>query len=203
MPEKRRAGTPRKPKKGKEKRSIYFVLWAVFTAFSLLIVLLFGVSQSVALKQSYENAAMKETFTTGSAVKAEYERLADRFGAASDPGDFFRAVSSERNVCAALLDENGEVIYPASGGDVISDGAKAAAKDLIQKLKNGGAQGGNVFELGKTDAEGVYVGVTNDGYLLVSRRLDINSAMMRQLNGRTVLIAVFVLVLSFVVKVVH
>ena len=72
MPEKRRAGTPRKPKKGKEKRSIYFVLWAVFTAFSLLIVLLFGVSQSVALKQSYENAAMKETFTTGSAVKAEY-----------------------------------------------------------------------------------------------------------------------------------
>ncbi|MBS5855305.1 MAG: HAMP domain-containing histidine kinase [Firmicutes bacterium] len=200
MPEKRRAGTPRNPKKGKKKRSIYFVLWAVFTAFSLLIVLLFGVSQSVALKQSYENAAMKETFTTGSAVKAEYERLADRFGAASDPDDFFRAVSSERNVCAALLDENGEVIYPVSGGDVISDGAKVAAKDLIQKLKNGGAQGGNVFELGKTDAEGVYVGVTNDGYLLVSRRLDINSAMMRQLNGRTVLIAVFVLVLSFVIS---
>ena len=150
MPEKRRAGTPRNPKKGKEKRSIYFVLWAVFTAFSLLIVLLFGVSQSVALKQSYENAAMKETFTTGSAVKAEYERLADRFGATNDHDDFFRAVSSERNVCAALLDENGEVIYPVSGGDVISDGAKVAAKDLIQKLKNGGAQGGSVFELGKT-----------------------------------------------------
>lgn len=44
------------------------------------------------------------------------------------------------------------------------------------------------------------MGVTNDGYLLVSRRLDINSAMMRQLNGRTVLIAVFVLVLSFVIS---
>ena len=200
MAKAKNAAKAAKPRKGKEKTSIYFVLWAVFTAFSLLIVLIFGVSQSVSLQQSYETAAMKETFNAGTAVKAKYERQADKFGGAADADEFFRMISAEHNVCAALLNGEGEVVYPASGNDVIGDGARAAAKELIEKLKNGDGLSGSGFELGKTDEEGVYVSATVDGYLFVSRKLDVNKTLIRQMNGRTVLIAVFVLVLSFVIS---
>ncbi len=192
--------TPKTPRRGKEKTSIYFVLWAVFTAFSLLIVLIFGISQSVSLQQSYETAAMKETFNAGTAVKEKYERSVGKFGGTADADEFFRTTSAEHNVCVALFDGDGELIYPASGSDAIGESARAAAKEFIEKLQNGDGPSGSGFELGKTDEEGVYVSATVDGYLFVSRKLDINKALIRQMNGRTVLIAVFVLVLSFVIS---
>ncbi len=192
--------TPKKPrKKGKEKTSIYFVLWAVFTAFSLLIVLMFSISQSVSLQQSYESSAMEETFAEGETVRREYTAYkvrVDKLGESADYSHFFRSISMEHNVCAALLNENAEVIYPVTGGEIIGDKAREAAKELIARLKKEEATNGSV----KTDSEGVYVCETGEGYLFVSRKLDVNKQLIRQMNGRMVLIAAFVLVLAFVIS---
>lgn len=192
--------TPKKPhKSGKEKTSIYFVLWTVFTAFSLLIVLLFSISQSVSLLQSYESSAMEETFSVGELVRkeyAEYKLRADKPGESEDVSRFFRTISMKHNVCAAMLSENADVIYPVSGSDILGDNAREAAKELIARLKKESAMNGTV----KTDSEGVYVCATADGYLFVSRKMDVNKQLMRQMNGRMVLIAAFVLVLAFVLS---
>ena len=58
-----------KRKKEKGKSSIYFVLWAAFTVLSLIIVLLFGVSQGVSVKDTYARAAMEDTLAAGNGVK--------------------------------------------------------------------------------------------------------------------------------------
>ena len=45
--------------------SIYFLLWTIFSVFSLLIVVLFGSTQQIMMTQSYKNEASREISERG------------------------------------------------------------------------------------------------------------------------------------------
>ena len=54
--------------------SIYFLLWATFTAFSLLIVLLLSISQSVMMSQAYKGQAARDVKDKGQQIQTLMQR---------------------------------------------------------------------------------------------------------------------------------
>ena len=60
--------------KKRGKKSIYFLLLASFTAFSLAIVLVFGFFQSRTVRETYARSAAEDTVSAGNSVKREVEK---------------------------------------------------------------------------------------------------------------------------------
>ena len=190
----------KKTKRERKKSSIYFVLWAAFTAFSLVIVLLFGFSQGFSVKDTYARAAMEDTLAAGNGVKKNLQERLNRLGASGAfTNEFFWEQSSAYNVRAFLLNDAGEVLLPDTESVEEVNFSQVTA-GLIARLEEDGAP----FTLTKTDEECVYAcAVKANGenyYLVVWRQLTANKALFRTVNSRTVLIGVFVLVLSFTIS---
>ena len=190
--------TKRKQEKGKS--SIYFVLWAAFTLLSLVIVLLFGISQGVSVKDTYARAAMEDTLAAGNGVKKNLQDKINRQGTAGAfTREFFWEQSSAYNVRAYLLSGDGYVLLP-DAENASSENFNELTVELIARLKKENSQ----FTLTKTDEECVYAcpvyADSEQYFLVVWRQLALNRALLRAVNGRTVLIGVFVLVLSFTIS---
>ncbi|MDD6996138.1 MAG: HAMP domain-containing sensor histidine kinase [Candidatus Borkfalkiaceae bacterium] len=189
-----------KKRKERKKSSIYFVLWAAFTAFSLVIVLLFGFSQGASVKDTYSRAAMEDTLAAGNGVKKNLQDKLNRQGiSGAFTREFFWEQSSAYNVRALLLDGDGNVLLPDEDSASAENFFEVTA-ELIARLGEENAP----FALAKTDEECVYAcSVYADGeeyFLVVWRQLALNKALFRAVNGRTVLIGIFVLVLSFMIS---
>lgn len=187
-----------KRKKEKGKSSIYFVLWAAFTVLSLIIILLFGVSQGVSVKDTYARAAMEDTLAAGNGVKKNLQDKINRQGASGAfTKEFFWEQSSAYNVRAYLLSGDGYVLLPDAA---TADNFNEITEELVARLKKENSQ----FTLTKTDEECVYAcpvyADSEQYFLVVWRPLALNQALLRAVNGRTVLIGVFVLVLSFTIS---
>lgn len=190
----------RKKENEKGKSSIYFVLWAAFTVFSLFIVLLFGVSQGVSVKDTYARAAMEDTLAAGNSVKKNLNDRINRLGVSGAfTKEFFWEQSSAYNVRAYLLDNGGNVLLP-DADSASADNFSEVTDEMIARLKEDKAP----FTLTKTEEVCVYAcSIDQEGgqyFLVVWRQLALNKALFRAVNGRTVLIGVFVIVLSFVIS---
>lgn len=194
----------KKRRKGGGRNSIYFVLWAAFTAFSLAIVVIFGISQSYSVKETYERSAAERTFSAGNSIKKELDER-QREGMPITK-EFFFEISLFYDVRAYLFDGDGGQIYPEGDFSADSDeetaALKSAAQELIRRLQSD--SDGMPAALKKTD--NAYVGVCSvsvDGsecFLVVRRALELNRSLLREVNGRTVLLGIFVVVLSFVIS---
>lgn len=87
--------------------SIYFLLWAAFSAFSLLIVLLFGFMQNIMLKQSYKSEIAYNLAEQGKAIRQELGNYDGRFYSA-----FVRYLAQRYDVGVYILDADGNVVFP-------------------------------------------------------------------------------------------
>ena len=56
--------------RGRHSASIYFLLWTIFSAFALVVVLFLGFSQQALLRRTYKDEAMREVSSKGEQIHA-------------------------------------------------------------------------------------------------------------------------------------
>lgn len=185
--------------------SIYFLLWAAFSAFSLLIVLLFGFMQNIMLKQSYKSEIAYNLAEQGKAIRQELGNYDGLFYSA-----FVRYLAQRYDVGVYILDADGNVVFPVEEDSETDftesfDFPEKVAR-LMEQLAS--AENGEVLY---EDPSGeyvygseliAYVGTeeTQTLYLYVFKPLKLVENVTSEMNIRTMLFAIFVLVLSFAVS---
>ncbi len=193
-------------RKKQRNTSIFFLLWTAFSVVLLLIVVLFGVSQRVSLKQAYRKEAAREVTERGHRVEAALvagppEWLGGNMNA------FVRLLARENNVSVFVLNVQGDVLFPMESGLDPSDpefGERFDFGEEIVDLKN---------KLSKTES-GFVVYENDDGYaygtkillegqecyLYLYDSMEIMEEVQHQVGLQTVFVGVFVLILSFAVS---
>ncbi len=197
--------------KKQRSASIYFLLWAAFSAFALLIVLLFGLTQNLLMKQSYKDQIAGSLAANGKAIQKELTMY---------PGPnysaFVRYQASRYDLRVYIVNPKGEIIFPVEEDAEGVDPEFSAQTDfpervsrLIERLDSAG----HTAVLYEDSAAGDYVygaqftyegkPIYLDGqpmYLYVCKSLKLIEDVVSQMNTRTLLMAIFVLVLSFTVS---
>ena len=196
--------------RGKQMRtSIYFLLWAIFTALSVFIILVCGISQNVVLSHTYKRQASREVTETGREIHAQLVRgLPDEFG--GNLSGYLRFLARTYNVEVLILNEDGDVLFPLEHNfdpdapEIFEQFDYSDEIEVLkQKLLDSEEEGEAVYETENEYVYGVkmslYSGAT-DVYLYTSKSLELVNTAAAKLVTRTVLISVFVLVLAFAVS---
>ena len=182
--------------------SIYFLLWAVFSVFSLFIVLFFGFSQRYMMTQTYKNEAVTELAHSGQKIQSEilYGNLSEFDG---NPSAQLRYLSEYYDVRVYVLNSKGEVLLPNFEGDTAElFDFSSEVEDLKTRLEGKNKNTPVLYEGEKKYCYGAEIPVGSDdsAYLLVTKSLTLLHTVNRQLTVRTWISALFVFVLSFAVS---
>ncbi len=179
--------------------SIYFLLWSVFTALSLFIVLLFGVSYQVLTAQTYKREAATEVQSKGELVR-EAVLLPPPPEFQDNRSAQIRFLAKTHDVDIFILSDTGELLYPQ---DVWNNESFAFEEKI--KVVFGAMQKQNSSTV-VYEGKGEYVYASEipmygeNTYLYVGRSLKLMQTVMGATAGRMIFIYVFVFVLSFAVS---
>ena len=111
-----RTGAPQKRRRPnyrdkQRSTSIYFLIWSIFTAMSVLIILLFGITQQVLMVQTYKSEASREITEKGKTLqRLVTEGPPEAFG--GNYSGYLRYLSATHDVRLYLLSEEGQVLFP-------------------------------------------------------------------------------------------
>ncbi len=211
---KRERKTPRAPRRRlslirrRQNASIYFLLWTVFAVFALFVVLVYSFTQQALLVHTYKDEAAKELAVKGREIKeALLVGPPSSFGENNYNG-FVRFLGSSHDVGVIVLDEQGRLIYPKDPGlqpdspeyEEYYNHADDAKKMLAEIAKRGEG-----YAIYGDDGEYIYaseLALYEDApmYLRVSKSMHLMENARASMGIRTVLIAVFVFVLSFAIS---
>lgn len=207
-------------KKGKIKRnrkyrgrqrntpSIYFLLWAVFSALSLFMVLFFGITQRVVMTQTYKNEAARDLAEKGRKIQTTIlETPPESFD--GNRSALLRYLSVNYDVDVYILDETGAVLFPqephfnheeTQGREPFDfSGAIVVLKEELAKTE------ANIPALYEGDGEYCYgekisLYEHSEVYLYITKSINLVEAVSEQMNLRIWLLAVFMFLLSFAVS---
>lgn len=182
-----------------QSTSIYFLLWATFTAFSLVIVLLLAVSQGVLLTHTYRSEGAREMRDKGYRIEQlvtaqlppEYE---------GNKNLYLRMLAAQFDVNVFILNDKGEVLYPQiPANDEKFDFSEeiVALKEKLQKQETSWV----VFESGSHYIYGAQMEQYGQNtYLYVEKSLELVLATAREMRVRVVMVSVFIFILAFAVS---
>lgn len=195
--------------RGKQQStSIYFLLWSIFSALSLLVVLVFGISQQALLKRTYKDEAAREISNKGAEIhRAVLVGPPDAFGPNNYNG-YVRFLNGTYDVNIVILDGEGNLLFPK---DPNLDTDLPEYKDLydftdeVERLKNKLKKDGGASAVYEGDGEYVYgaklrLWENTDVYLHVGKSLELMETAVAGMRARTVLLALFVFILAFAVS---
>lgn len=193
--------------RGRRSASIYFLLWTIFSAFALFVVLLFGFSQQAILERTYKDEAMRDVSSKGKAVHAAIiQGPPEAFGNNNFNG-YLRFLSTTYDVDVAIVDGEGNLLFPRDPNLAPEspeykdqyDYTKQTAL-LLSKLSN--SNGVVVYEGDSEYVYGAKLQLFGDAemYLHVGESLALMETAVASIGLRTALLAVFVLVLTFAIS---
>lgn len=186
--------------------SIYFLLWAAFSALSLVIVLLFAFSQRMVTEQTYKNEAARELSAKGKEVQTLVTKAPpEAFG--GNRSAYLRYLSTYYDVNIFILSPDGELLFPQApdfGAGIPEEQTfdfTDEVKVLLSRLQE--TESASVVYEGEGEyVYGAEISLYGDSemYLYVAKSLALMEATQAQMGVRTVLLAVFVFALSFAVS---
>jgi hypothetical protein len=91
--------------------SMYFLLWAIFTALSLFIVLFSVFTQQYMLSQAYREQATRELAEKGRNIERDILEGAPEWAGGNYSG-YIRTLSQKYDVRIYILSANGRVLFP-------------------------------------------------------------------------------------------
>ncbi|MBQ8886021.1 MAG: HAMP domain-containing histidine kinase [Clostridia bacterium] len=184
------------------------MLWTTFLLFALAIVLLFSFSQNRVVRQTYKETIARELAKSGKEIQSElvlFEQAGGR-----DYGGFLISRTQKYDVRAFILKADGTLLFPN-----LDDLTPALSKDvdfaekivrLKESLRKADAETGTAVLYEDRSGEYVYGARLpsfgeegEETYLYISRSLKISESILSGVRSRTVLLAVFVMILSFAV----
>ncbi|MBQ2769537.1 MAG: HAMP domain-containing protein [Clostridia bacterium] len=204
-------GKERKQKRARQRRpqkkaSIFFLLWTIFSAFALVMILLFWASQQWYVHQAYKEEASHEIAEKGKNIEQDILRgTPSHFE--GNLSFYLRFLADRYGVRIILLSEEGEVLFPLEEN---FDPSIPELKDyfdfsqemdlMLEKL----AQSGGESVVYEGDGEYVYgakIALYGDMpvYLYAGESLALAEAAASQMNIRMAVLTVFVFVTAFAV----
>lgn len=200
-----RSAREMRSRKKRQSASIYFLLWTIFAVFALVIVLLFGFSQQAMLRRAYKDEAAQEIAEKGEKIR--FSVLSGPPGAfgVNNYNGYIRFLATTYSVNIAILDEEGNLLFPIDPNfdreDPEYKGHYDYSEELIS-LKAHLAENGTSKVVYEGEEEYVYgaeirfLGDT-EMYLYVGKSLQLMHSAMTNMSTRTILLAVFVVILTF------
>ena len=197
-----------RPKRRQQSASIYFLLWTIFSLFALLIVLLFGFSQQALIRRTYKDEAAKEIADKGAIIRQSVlDGPPEAFGKNNYNG-YIRFLATTYSVNVAVLDGEGNLLFPIDPNFDRNDPAYKNHYDYSDELALLRANlAGNKTDTVVYEGEEAYVYGTElplfsgtETYLYVGKSLELMHSAMGHMGLRTVLLAVFVLILTFAIS---
>lgn len=195
--------TKRKYQKKSKPASIYFLLWASFTVLSLIIVLVFSFTQSLALNQTYREEGAKEITVKGGAIEAILKsEPPEEFG--GNHSGFVRYLAQSNGVDIYIIAGDGRVLYPREekfdpNSPELNEFYDMSAELNLLKGHLAGVNEDYVVYEGA--GEFVYGSVLTfekaETYLYISRSLDLIEAVSVALRVRILFVALFVFIFAF------
>ena len=197
-------------KKKQQNTSIFFMLWGAFTVVTLLIVLLFGITQTVTLGRTYKDETSRLLMERGARInRAMRENLPTPFGNNYDA--YVRYLAQTNDVQVYVLTEEGEVLLPLESNSDSIYPAYGEEYDFTSKivrhkrlLSEAGATYENekfvVYESGEGFVYGTVLpayGTQLQTYLYVYKPIQIMKTVISDLRIRTVTMAFFVFTVAF------
>ena len=187
--------------------SIYFLIWALFSALSLFIVFLLGFSQQYLMRKSYKEEAAKEINEKGQKIHSAILQGPPTWAGGNYNG-FLRWLSMEYDVEVLILDGSGKLLFPIepnfdqSDPEVEELGNYSSKLSILKKRLEKDGKAYAVYEGNEEYVYGSKIGLfqNTETYLYVSRSLKLMETVLSGMGTRFVLIAVFIFVLSFAVS---
>ncbi len=188
-----------------EKRSTYFLLWAIFFACSLLVVLVFGISQQTIFSRSYKGEAAREVHEKGIKIQELILRGPEGSFTNNNYSGYIRFLEDIYDVDILILDEKGDLVHPKDSG-INADSPeyeeyyyhKEEIKLLLYKLQK--KQADSVVYEGESEyIYGAKIILYGDSpmYLHVGRSMQLMEASLSRMRWQTVLLGAFLAILSF------
>lgn len=187
--------------------SIYFLIWSIFSLMSLLIVLSFGLTQMIIMRQGYKREALRDVAQKGQKIERDImEGIPSAFG--KDFSGYLRYLASGNSVDVFILNRAGEVLFPQEHNfdptvPEVSDvyDFSAEMEEMLATMDEQHAD--RVFF--ETDTACVYGSKlalygTDPVYLYVGKSIDVAAMAASRISGRMVLVAIFVFLISFVIS---
>ena len=196
----------RKYRGAQRRTSVFFLLWTIFTVFTLCVVLLFGFSQQYFLSKAYKDEASKEVSRKGELIKKSVDGGVPEWLDGNWSG-YLRLLSMQNDVRIFLLSERGEVVFPTEPSLNENDPDYKQYFDFTQEMErilSDIQSAGAEHALFEGDGEYVYAtrvylyGET-PLYLYVGETLVLMEQVVSHMNVRMGLMAIFTFILSFAV----
>ncbi|MBQ8407054.1 MAG: HAMP domain-containing protein [Clostridia bacterium] len=184
-------------------RSIYFLLWAAFSVFSLVILLIVNGSQRVVLERTYQFELFKSVIEKGNYVSDTLEEpIPQKFQ--GDYNAFVRYLSSQNDADVYVISEDGKLVFPKENVSAPELEEEGHFDEKLIKLKEELALSEQEYAFFVAD-DGDYVYgkqirlLDEDRYLYLEKSSALIQTVAERLNQRTLLIALFIFVASFAV----
>lgn len=196
----------RKYRGAQRRTSVFFLLWTVFSAFTLFLVVLFGFTQQIAMSKAYKNEASSQVSKKGIAIERMVKQGVPEWLDGNWSG-YLRLLSMQYDARVCLLSGDGEVIFPTEpslGGDSSDYGDLFDFSKEVEIIKKKMEKSGDNNVLFEGDGEYVYaakISLYGDtpAYLYVGESLALMEQVSSRLTLRMVLLTLFTFILGFAV----
>lgn len=194
-------------RKRQRNTSVFFLLWAAFSALSLLILLLFGGTQRFAMTQTYKAEAARDLTQKGTQIQSLIKRTpSEDFD--GDRSGFLHMLSAYYDVDVYILSEDGKVLLPKAPDFQAGEEELRELFDFsdeLAALKANLAQTDEAFVVYEGEGEYVYgskIALYEDSevYLYIAKSMQFVETASREMGVRLWLIAAFLFLLSFAVS---
>lgn len=196
----------RKYRGAQRRTSVFFLLWTIFSAFTLFVVLLFGATQQITMTQAYKKEASKEVSEKGAVIEISVRQGVPEW-LNGNWSSYLRLLSLQHDARVLLLNDDGIVVFPTEPS---VDNQNPEYKDFldfsseIKKIKSDLKKTENTYILFEGDGEYVYATqahIYGDTplYLYVGESLELMQQVTSNMNVRMLLMALFTFILGFAI----
>ncbi len=184
--------------------SIYYLLWTALATLSLVIVLVFSVTQSIALNLTYKEEGAKDVTVKGRAIEEILlSEPPEHFG--GNHSGFVRYLAQSNGVDIYIIAENGNLLYPREEAFQPDNPEVGEFYDMSQELNllkghlAGVDENYAVFEGAGEFVYGSKLDLGNEQstYLYISRSLELIEAVSISLRVRIIFVSIFVFIFAF------
>ena len=184
--------------------SLYFLLWAIFTVFTLLILIAGNFSQQFVLSNALKEQASREMAENGPRIQASLNRDVPEWTGENYSG-YIRILARYYDVDIYILDEKGTVLFPLEANFDPNAPEVEETMNFSEEIKVLLSRlGENEHTMYETNDEYVYASKIQlfpqtDSYLYIGKSLRFIKSVQMLMNVRMILVSIFLLILSFVV----
>ncbi len=178
--------------------SLFFMLWAVFTALSLFLVVLFGLSQNMITSRTYKRETSRQLREQSMQIQEDVIEILEE-EKTTTPSMAIRRLSVVYDVNIFILSPEGELILPQKI-EGFDEEEYIDFHDKIKILKDHLEDVERVNTLYESEGEYVYGAkielFEQESYLYVTKSFVLTQAVSGELGVRTLIMCIFVFVLS-------